>query len=195
MDYMKLLLAWDIRGSRAFSRLLCFLFHKLEADAIVLMGDIASPTLIQWLSEACGAQLLGITGALDNASVIKSLGDKGILMDGRVVEFRGVRLAGLGIASGAGRFQGPRAGGALILFSYLRGREWGCGGSPGIKSVDVIASALGARLLAFSKGGPCGDSRSFSPGSARLGYMGEVLVEGGRISWRYFNICYDVGGI
>lgn len=184
---MRLLVAWDLRGSRTLSRLLCFLYYKLEADAIALLGDIASPTLIDWLSEACGTALLGITGALDNASVVKSLKDRGGLIDGRVVELRGVKLAGLGIASNISYFL-ERPGSVVALLSYLKGREWGCGSLPGLKGVDLVASALGARLVAFAKGGPCKNRRSLSPGSARLGYIGEISVNGDLIEWRYFNV-------
>jgi hypothetical protein len=162
------ILAYELLGSNTLEKSICFASKVLNADAVILLGDTASPSIITSLYNKCGIRVLGVLGSLDEASVAHALKSVQGLLDCRAIEFGGVLLYGYGVGTCVSSKPSTEVD---ILFSSKPGCVWGCC-RPCSDVVDSVCNIIKPKLVVT--GGckyPCSRGRAFSPGSARLGYF------------------------
>lgn len=173
---MKLLTLYGLQGSKTLTRLTCYLTKRNNIDVVVLLGDIVSPSIIEWLSKICGVRVFGVDGKLDEYSVITTLKSINGFISGKAVDLGGIIIGGLGIS-----FQGLNFGYREIdiLVTYMQGRRYNCGGR-GVDTVDhfidyykPLVVIMGNSLM------PCisKDENIYSPGSARFGHAGILVYD------------------
>ncbi len=75
------------------------LIYKKKIDLVLLCGNTLSLQIINTLYEN-KVPFKGITGNLDDHSIIKLLKDTNSYLDGRVVEYKGYIIAGVGVQIG-----------------------------------------------------------------------------------------------
>ena len=93
---MKIIVVAGLMGREHIASMLIYEYHKLNADYILLLGNIVSPTIIDKFVYS-GARILGINGNLDDHSVIKWLKKHDAYLSGKIRVFDEFVLAGIGV--------------------------------------------------------------------------------------------------
>lgn len=93
---MKIIVVAGLMGREHIASKLIYEYHRLNADYILLLGNIVSPTIIDKLVYS-GARILGINGNLDDHSVIKWLKKHDAYISGKIHVFDEFVLAGIGV--------------------------------------------------------------------------------------------------
>lgn len=172
---LKLLLAYGLRGSKPLSRLLCHALKYHGVDALILLGDTASPTIVKWLYETCSAKVLGLLGRYDDVATVTALSNINGLIECRSLNVKGVLIYGIGL-SGCVNIAEEKVD---IVVSSLPGFKYGCC-NPKVDVVDHVIELLKPRLvITGSCRKPCKAGDVFSPGSIALGYIGLLELDGG----------------
>jgi len=178
---------YDLKGSKSIVRVLCFITKYFKTSLIILLGNTASPTIIEWLKSKCELNILGIIGEYDTVAVATALSRINGLVECKYVKYNGVAFLGLGL-SGCQEANTERVD---LFLSSKPGLYYTCCHSCSDR-VDSVVKRVNPRLLITgSCRKPCYDpsKRVFSPGSVRLGYIGLVeLSERGELHIRSLNI-------
>ncbi|MFZ8782546.1 MAG: phosphoesterase [Desulfurococcaceae archaeon] len=184
---LRLITVHDLQGSKSLVRILCFLARFLGADAVVLLGNTVSPTIIEWLSSSCRVRVMGILGSYDNASVAVALNRIGGLAECRLIKHGELRLLGIGLSSCPDAYIEK----VDIVVSSLPGLEYTCCRA----CSDILDSAIKRLKPRLVVTGTCKkpcfnpEKSVFSPGSLRLGFLGLVeLSESGEIKTQALNV-------
>jgi len=175
----RLLVAHGIMGSKPLSRLLCYASKYFNVEAVILLGNTISPSVVRWLSHTCGLKVFGVLGRHDSAATASALSSINGLIDCKMVTFKGVTLYGLGLSGCTGPLP---AGHVDVVVSSLPGLKYGCC-KPRSDVVDHYVDALRPRLVVTGLcNKPCSAGSVFSPGSLALGYIGLLdLTEDGHV--------------
>ncbi len=187
MSTLKILHLSDIHCST--SRLLEVLKLARDYNLVAVSGDIECIEAVEILAKA-SIPTVAITGNMDSRTVAEELEKRGILLDGRVVEKTGLKIAGIGgldprgdleklVESRAERidilvthqpphgtvdrtFLGIRAGSREIKNYVLQTK-------PLVNLCGHIHESRGTTSL--------GETLVVNPGPLRKGYYAEILVE------------------
>ncbi len=184
---MRLIVAYDLMGYKSLSRILCFTAKYIRASGIVLLGNTASPTIVEWLSSNCRLRTLGVLGECDSPALAVALSRSGELLECKYTEYGGLSLIGVGLS---GCHDLPERG-VDVVFTSQPGFQYTCCHS-GWDWVDRVIERVKPKLVII--GGcerPCLNlnKRVFSPGTVRLGFIGVVeYTEDTGLSQRYYNI-------
>lgn len=148
--------------------MLCYALKYHGSSALILLGDIVSPTIVKWLHETCSIKVLGVLGRHDNAATVTALSDVNGLIECRSLNVKGALIYGIGLSGCVNVTEGR----ADIVVSGLPGFKYGCC-NPQIDTVDYVIELLRPRLVitGFCRK-PCRADNVFSPGSIALGYVG-----------------------
>jgi Icc-related predicted phosphoesterase len=92
----KIMIVGNICGAtHVFSRMLIEGILS-GVKAIVFVGNICNPEII-WRTLDSGLKAYGIVGPLDDASIIKVLKDNDSYLGGRMIDFNGISIGGIGV--------------------------------------------------------------------------------------------------
>ncbi|MFP3219469.1 MAG: metallophosphoesterase family protein [Acidilobus sp.] len=70
---------------------------KLESfDLLLATGDYECLDVVDTLASCCSGRALAVTGNLDDVAIRRALDRKGLLLDGRVLSFGNLAVAGVG---------------------------------------------------------------------------------------------------
>lgn len=170
----RLLLVYGLYGSKSLSRLLCYALKHHGADALLLLGDVVSPTIVKWLHETCRTMVLGVLGRHDNAATVTALSNINGLIECKSLSVKGVLIYGIGL-SGCIDVAEEKTD---VVVSSLPGFKYGCC-NPKVDTVDHVIELLKPRLVVTgSCREPCEADNVFSPGSIALGYVGLLEHDG-----------------
>jgi len=183
---LKLLLVYGLKSSRTISRLLCLASRLLDVDALLLLGDTVSPSIVEWLTMVCGVRVLGLLGRLDDAAIPQYLRRINGLLDGRVLELKGYRLLGIGVTPVFPKDLAIGKGVDIVATYRPSSREC-CGIHSDI--VAGIVDTLKPRLVvAGSCSEPCVLDALISPGDVWRGYIGYIEVNHASYSVRVLKL-------
>lgn len=157
------------------ARKICYFSWRHGSTFLVTLGDIVSPSVVEWFSETCGISISGIIGSLDNPSVANALRKHGFLLEGRLLELNGLRFVGIGVSTDVEEFT-ERIKTVDILLSYYPGVKYSCY-KRGDPRIDVLAGSLKAKLVIYNSREPYFANYAFTPGSAWRGYVGLLDLE------------------
>ncbi len=93
---VKILLVSNIMGRKHLAYRLLPVIYGEDIDLVILAGNTGLPEIIDLLADE-NIHLLGITGNLDDYSIIKSLKKYDAYLDGKSVEYKGYVVAGIGV--------------------------------------------------------------------------------------------------
>jgi len=179
-------ISW-LYGDKTVGRLLCYYLQERDIRTVVLAGNTVSPSLIEWLSEKCGAVVLGVIGNLDDTSVASALASKGFLLETKSYLVDNLRLTGLGLTATPMEYTIGSTVEATVLVSFLNGRLHKCCSGSSASMVDEVSRTVKANLVVTgSCPSPCVNERTMSPGFAYLGWVGVIEYSAG-----YFNIEFE----
>lgn len=159
----------------------------LEVDAVLLCGDVSVGESV--ISELSRYNVLAISGDEDDIYVAKLIRKYGILIDGRVVEISGLRVAGIGamntsldcmtLSSASGKVD-------ILLTHYP---PYGCLDSvaplyvaSGLKSVRTLIETLKPSVVFV--GHPAKQAVSYCGSSVIVGVAGYMVLMDPFKSWR-----------
>ncbi len=96
MNPIRIIAASNILGSRIKAAILKSLCCE-NRSLILLLGNTCSPAIIRQLYEICGGLLYGVTGSLDDVSVVSTLKNLGGYIGGKIIFVDNLSIAGLGL--------------------------------------------------------------------------------------------------
>jgi len=181
---VRLLLISDLMGLKHYVGVICYVYKRYHSDAIVLLGNTVSPSIVRYFVEQCETRVYGVLGRYDNASLASVLSEVGGLLDCKSVDAYDVSIYGYGLSGCIPR--GVQK--ADILVTSIPGRRHTCC-IAGTDIVDRIAEVVSARVIIT--GGcvkPCQHGTTISPGSARHGFAGLLVYSDEKILFRKFNL-------
>ncbi len=175
---VKIIVVYDLWGSKSSARVLCFIAKSLRADVLVLLGNTISPVIIEWLISSCNLHVLGVLSKYDSAAVAVALSRRNSLLECKSVEYSGIRLLGIGV-SGCQQAELERAD---IVFSSLPGLRYTCC-YPRSDRIDAVIESVKPKLVVTGEcEKPCFTPNTcvFSPGSVKLGFLGLLEISASR---------------
>lgn len=175
---MKITVVHDLWGSKSSARVICFIAKFLGADFLVLLGNTISPVIIEWLISSCNLHVLGVMSRYDSAAVAVALSRRNSLLECKSIEYRGIRLLGIGV-SGCQQVELKRAD---IVFSSLPGLHYTCCHQRSDR-VDIVIESVKPKLVVTGDcNKPCFNPNTsvFSPGSIKLGFLGLLEISTSR---------------
>jgi len=172
-------------GRKYLVGLTCYTCRVLGVEAIILLGDVVSPSIIQRLLQ-CGMRVYGVLGRYDDASVASTLSSMDSLIDCKLVKIGDLNVYGYGLSGCKHRF--TEGGVVDLLVSSLPGRIYTCCNE--VRGpIDPLVELLKPRLVAT--GGcskPCRKHQLLSPGGVEHGYIGVVESEGNKLDVILLNM-------
>lgn len=185
---LRFLLVYGLYGSKPLSRLLCHVSRYYYVNAVILLGDIVSPSTVKWLYEVCGIKVLGVLGRSDSVAVAATLSSINGFIECKSVNFKNVVVYGIGLSGCANVAEKKRVD---IMVSSLPGLKYGCC-SPCSDVVDYFVELLEPRIIitGFCRN-PCNVNNVISPGNITLGYVGLLKIHEECYGFHIINILRD----
>lgn len=148
---MKILAISEIRGRENLAPYIAYLAGKEKVDAILFVGNIVSPIIIDEVSRKIDKRILGVAGNLDDPSITRMLKLINGFIEGKIVEINGLRIGGIGVNLGSSFSRLLRENKRLdILVSFYPGRMAGV--DIGLSIIDSLIENLKPKLVIFGKG-------------------------------------------
>ncbi len=88
----------DVHCSYHYTALLIDKALSIEADLILSAGDVECIEPLEALV-ASGVKIYGVTGNMDEVFVYRAMKSAGVAIDGEVIDFKGITIAGIGAMS------------------------------------------------------------------------------------------------
>ncbi|MEM1643792.1 MAG: metallophosphoesterase family protein [Desulfurococcaceae archaeon] len=95
---MKIVGISDLHCNYHYTTLLISKALSIEADLILLAGDVECIEPLEALVKS-GVKIYGVTGNMDEVFVYRTMKSAGIAIDGEVVDFKNITIAGIGAMS------------------------------------------------------------------------------------------------
>lgn len=165
----------DLRGNRSVASLAKIFSIELRVDYVVLLGNTVSPSIIKDLASS-GLRIIGISGYLDDASVIDALKKHGVYGDSKILDLDGLTVFLLGLAFEESLVRAKDRYKDSILLTYYPGFKHRCCCNGYVESVDELVFAMNPRIVVTGRCPyPCFNGYTVSPGYGYLGYT--LLIE------------------
>lgn len=183
-----ILFVYELMGSYSPARALCFVSKLIRSNALILLGDTVSPSIIQWLIEQCSIRVYGVLGRYDNPAVASILRKNNGLIECKLLEINGLQVYGYGYTGCTPILKDTFHVDVLVTNSC--GARYTCC----MKKSDIIdrlIDSLKPRLVVTgSCRYPCRSEIVFSPGSLREGYLGVINTADNELKVYVENIDY-----
>lgn len=177
----------DLRGNRSVTSLIKVFSLELKIDYIVLLGNTISPSIIEDLAKS-GLKIIGISGNLDDVSVIDTLKKHGVYAESKILDLEGLKVFLLGLAFEESLMRAINTYQNLVLLTYYPGFKYRCCCNGFVETVDKLAVVLNPKIVVTGKCTyPCYNGYSASPGYGYLGYT--LLIDySDSINLKFINL-------
>lgn len=157
MIFTRIIAVSNIFGSRIKAAILKSMCCE-NKSLVLLLGNTCSPVIIRQIHGLCEGLLYGVTGGLDDVSVVSALKSLGAYICGKIVYVDNISIAGLGLQIGSDLEKLLSISGRTdVLVTYLPPRSL-CreihGHICGLETVDKAISKLNPRVLFWGWYGP-----------------------------------------
>lgn len=144
---VKALIISNIRSNWRLTPLLeiYIIFNKI--DLVFLLGNVVSPNIVYRLSRRFSGRVYGLTGNLDDSSVIEAFRDTGGYLEGSIIEFDNIFFGGIGssIQTSISRLKKRKIN---VLLSFYPGVKYGCR-EYGVDYIDRLIDSIKPNLIVF----------------------------------------------
>ena len=172
---MKLAVISWLMNRRPLASILKYLIREHEVDYLLLLGNTLSPTLIRDVAST-GVRVLGVSGNLDDPSVISAFKELNGFIEGKIATVNDVKVFGVGANVRLALDRLEDVDRVDILATFYSGYTYKCGSCMGSSLVDRIIDKLKPKLIITSIcDKPCMKDNIVCPGYGYNGYL--VLIK------------------
>lgn len=146
---MKIAIVSHLMGRMVVSSLLKIFIVRNNVDALFILGDVVSPTIVRDLSMINGLRVYGFNGLYDDTSVIKVLKEIEGFIDSHILKIDGLLVGAVSfsIDSFIKKTWGMNID---LLLTYYPGYQYTCGDS-GLTIVDELYELLKPSLMIYGR--------------------------------------------
>ncbi len=175
----KIMFISNIRGREELVPYIIYSVVEKHVDLLVFTGNIVSPIIIYDLAKYFPNRIYGLTGNLDESSLIKALKDINGFIEGKIVSFKDIVLAGIGSIIDSSMNNLLKYKGVVdVLITYYPSRRHIVGDSGYLDVIDYLIDYLGPRIVISGSGYHKCLVISNSIGYTGYGFMGYYIVLG-----------------
>jgi len=146
---LKIALVSHLMGRMVVSSLLKIFVVRDNVDALFILGDVVSPTIVRDLSMINGLRVYGFNGLYDDTSVIKILKETGGFIDSHILNLDGLLVGAVSFSINS-FIKKTRGMNIDLLLTYYPGYQYTCDAS-GLTIIDELYEMLKPSLMIYGR--------------------------------------------